>query len=137
MTSLNRDTTSEKDWEKELLDLFLEEENHHLHLIGGSNTLTDFISNLLEEKEEETRRETLNECLGKLEDCVGSGLRLDPLSFIHIGGRKDIYEVALMGKVGDESMVIPYNLFKVAIEKVVGEQVSKALHSLSAAGNKK
>ena len=62
-----------------------------------------------------------------IEDNIGSGLELDPLSFIHMGGKKDIYEVSMIQKIGDNPMVIPYQLFKVAIEKVVGEQVAKAV----------
>lgn len=73
------------------------------------------------------REETIRECMEIIEDNIGSGLELDPLSFIHMGGKKDIYEVSMIQKIGDNPMVIPYQLFKVAIEKVVGEQVAKAV----------
>ncbi len=88
-----------------------------------ARNVIDHISQLLSD----ARREERERCLEAMEDYIGSGLKLDPLPFVHIGGRKDIYEVALMSKIGDNPMVIPYNLFKVAVEKVVSEQISKAI----------
>ena len=96
---------------------------HFEDKLTNPNWIKNFISQLLSD----ARREERERCLESMEDTIGSGLKLDPLSFVHIGGRKDIYEVALMGKVGDNPMVIPYNLFKVAVENVVNEQIAKAL----------
>lgn len=48
-------TKQSKGWEERLLDLFVEDENHHLHLVDGSQTLMNFIQSELEKARAEAR----------------------------------------------------------------------------------
>jgi hypothetical protein len=57
-------------WEERLLDLFTEDENHHLHLIDGSYSLESFISDLLASERQRCVAETIQSVLACINKWV-------------------------------------------------------------------
>jgi hypothetical protein len=59
-------------WEERLLDLFTEDENHHLHLIDGSYSLESFISDLLASERQRCVEEEKERLLDEISDEFGN-----------------------------------------------------------------